>query len=149
MRLSRLFVWLCCGALFACNSSPQSVPPQQTASGANQTLTNIELEHLCQHWYRSAEEEQPPNNNQIYRAKHLKPVPPARFRMQYIFQKNGDCQWYYLSPDDNHHFKPGKWSVDPTDKTLLRIMMNDETAIYRVTELTNDVLRPTALTSTP
>jgi len=127
----------------------QSAPPAQTDSGANHTLTNIDLERLCQHWYRSVEEEQPPNINQIYRPKTLKDIPPARFRMQFIFQRNGDCQWYYLSPDDNHHFKPGRWSVDPTDKSLLRITMDDRTAIYRMTELTNDVMRLTALTSTP
>lgn len=77
----------------------------------------------------------------MYRPKDFKEFPASRFRMQYIFYKNGDCEWYYLAPDDGHHFKPGKWQVDPNDRSVLQIIKNDTTESYRIIELTKDVLR--------
>jgi hypothetical protein len=61
--------------------------------------------------------------------------------MQYIFYKNGDCEWYYLSPDDAHSFKPGKWKIDSNDKNILQIVKRDSMESYRVIELTKDILR--------
>ena len=97
-------------------------------------------EYLCQRWVHSFEEQQQADKDSIYRPKDFKEFPASRFRMQYIFYKNGDCEWYYLSPDDAHHFKPGKWRFDPR-KSILQIIEGDITASYRMTELTKDMLR--------
>ncbi|HXU38077.1 MAG TPA: hypothetical protein VN937_17075 [Blastocatellia bacterium] len=61
--------------------------------------------------------------------------------MQYIFHRNGDCEWYYLAPDDGHYFKSGKWRIDPTDESVIQIIKGDATESYRVTMLTKDLLR--------
>ncbi|HBU08300.1 MAG: hypothetical protein A2471_04955 [Omnitrophica WOR_2 bacterium RIFOXYC2_FULL_45_15] len=97
-------------------------------------------EYLCQRWVHSFEEQQQADKDSIYRPKDFKEFPGSRFRMQYIFYKNGDCEWYYLSPDDAHHFKSGKWRFDPR-KSTLQIIKSDITESYRVTELTKDMLR--------
>jgi len=61
--------------------------------------------------------------------------------MQYVFYKNGDCEWYYLSPDDAHRFKSGKWRIASTDKNVLQIVKRDSTESYRIIELTKNILR--------
>src|SRR5712691_9668751 len=132
-----LFVFL---MLFSFSFSPKSVTVNIMTSVSSKTLTGINTEYLCQHWVHSHEEEQK-NKNQIYRPKDFKEFPASRFRMQYIFYKNGDCEWYYLAPDDAHHFKPGKWKVDPNDKSILHIIKGETTESYRVTELKKDILR--------
>jgi hypothetical protein len=111
------------------------------SSGSNQTLTDINSEHLCQHWRHSQEEQQQPDKDEIYRPKDFKEFPLSRFRMAYIFHKNGDCDWYAGHPLDAHHFKPGKWRVDSNDKSILQIIKDGVTEQYRVTELTKDILR--------
>jgi hypothetical protein len=136
--LSVLFVFL---TLFSYNCSPKSGSVNTTASVSSQTLTSINTEYLCQHWVNSREEQQQTDKDQIYRPKDFKEFPASRFRMQYIFYKNGDCEWYYLAPDDGHHFKPGKWRIDPSDKSVLQIIKGDTTESYRVTELRKDILR--------
>ncbi len=111
------------------------------ASESNQALIVINIEFLCQHWVHSREEEQQTDKAEIYRLKDFKKFPPSRFRMQYIFYKSGDCEWYYLAPNDTHHFKRGKWRVDPKDKSILQIIKADITESYRVTEIRKDMLR--------
>src|SRR4051812_42561416 len=88
-------------------------------STSKQTLTGINTEYLCQHWVNSREEEQQTEKGEIYRPKDFKVFPPSRFRMQYVFYKNGDCDWYYLAPTDGHRFKRGTWRADPKDVNIL------------------------------
>lgn len=59
--------------------------------------------------------------------------------MQYIFEDEGRCQWYYLAPDDGHHFKPGEWQLE--EGNLLRIEQGEETVRYRIVELTEELLQ--------
>ena len=133
-----LFVFL---ALFSYSCSPKSGAVNTMPSGSNQTLTGINTEYLCQHWTHSREEQQQTDKDEIYRPKDFKQFPVSHFRMQYVFYKNGDCQWYYLAPDDAHHFKRGKWRVDPNNKSILHVIKGDTTESYRVIELTKDILR--------
>ena len=128
-------------ALFSYNCSLQSGSVNNLPSCSAQTLTRINTEYLCQHWVNSREEQQETDTDQIYRPKDFKEFPASRFRMQYIFYKSGDCEWYYLAPDDGHNFRPGKWRIDPNDKSVLQIIKGDTTESYRVTELTKDILR--------
>ena len=128
-------------ALFSYSCSPKSGSVNTMASGSTQTLTRINTEYLFQHWVHSREEELQTDTDQIYRPKDFKEFPASRFRMQYIFYKNGDCEWHYLAPDDGHHFKPGQWRVDPNDKSILQIIKDGATGSYRITELTKNMLR--------
>ena len=61
--------------------------------------------------------------------------------MAYIFQKDGTCEWYYLSPVDDHHFRPGKWEFVGNNGQTLQIDKGATKATYRVLELSSDVLR--------
>ena len=61
--------------------------------------------------------------------------------MAYKFARNGDCEWFELSPDDAHHFSACKWTLDARDKTLLRITANGATTSYRMAELSKTLLR--------
>ena len=121
--------------------SPKSRTVNTMASESNQTLTGINSEYLCQHWVISCEKRQQTDKDEIYRPKDFKEFPVSWFTMQYIFYKNGDCEWFCSDPGDNHHFKPGKWRVDPNDKNILQIITGETTVSYRVTELKKDILR--------
>ena len=61
--------------------------------------------------------------------------------MAYIFHADGACEWYYLSPDDDHRFKPGQWKLDRANGQVLVIQEEDVKETYRMVELTADVLR--------
>ncbi len=61
--------------------------------------------------------------------------------MAYKFAPGGDCEFYFLSPDDNHHFRACKWNVGASDRTILRIMENGKTASFRIVELSRTILR--------
>ncbi len=137
----RILVWvlftlaaLSCG----CTSKPADkiVKDNQQDGGLDTTM-------LCKHWYHSPEE-QVDDVNQIYRADNSK-LPPSRFRMQYIFHDDGTCDWYYLSPDDNHEFKPGSWRALSNDPLTLEITKGTSVENIKVAELTNDVLRLTQI----
>jgi len=47
----------------------------------------------------------------------------------------------FLDPADAHHFKPGKWEIDVTDGTLLKITADGKTDSFRILELSKDLLR--------
>jgi hypothetical protein len=122
---------------------------QAMVSESNQTLTDINSEYLYQHWLHSREEQQQTDTDELYRPKDFKKFPPSRFRMEYIFYRNGDCEWYYLAPNDAHHFKSGKWRTDPNDKSILQIIIGETTVSFRVTELRKDKLRLVRIRSNP
>ena len=103
--------------------------------------SDINLDFFCKEWLHSPEEQEKADADQIYRPKSFKEFPPSRFRMQYIFQKSGDCEWYYLSPDDNHRLKPCKWKIDSKDKNILNITKEELIESYKIIELTKDKLR--------
>ena len=105
----------------------------------NWSAINTEL--LCRHWVHSVEEQKGTEKTRIYRPSDFKQFPPSRFRMQYIFYKNGDCEWYYLSPDDAHRFKSAKWRIDSNARNVLQIVKRDSLESYRIIELTKDILR--------
>ena len=121
-------------------------------SKSNHKSIRIKPKYLCQHWVASCEETQEEKRTAgeaIYRPKDFKEFPISWFTIQYIFYENGDCDWYALDPGDNHHFAPGKWSVDPNDRSILQITVwvdifqpeNSRRELYRVTELRRDILR--------
>ena len=105
------------------------------------TTSPLDLDYFTQHWVRSYEEEPTATRVQIYRPEQFKAFPPSRFRMQYIFERDGTCQWFYLAPTDGHHFRDGRWRVASQEKDVIHIEQGEQTNVYRVLELTQDVLR--------
>ena len=101
---------------------------------------NVNIDFLCQHWMHAREEEQG-DGVQVYRPSTFKKFPPSRFRMQYIFAKDGTCKWLFLSPVDAHQLKDGKWKIAPADAHVLRIDQGERTESFKVIELTKDLLK--------
>lgn len=118
------------------HGSAKLVEPQ-----SNSLPTDTPADYLSRHWVNSSEEQKQDDKTQIYRPEGFKKFPPSRFRMQYVFHKNGDCEWYYLAPDDNHKFKSGKWRFDPKDENILEIIKDGTTESYKIIDLNKNVLR--------
>ena len=146
MKISYRFNLIILSALFSYSSPSNPAPADPGPDWPYPNSPGINTEYLCQHWVHSFEEQKQTEKSQIYRTSDFKQFPPSRFRMQYIFYKNGDCEWYYLSPDDGHHFKRGRWRVDAHDKRVLQIIKDDTTESYRIIELTQDRLRMAIIT---
>lgn len=96
---------------------------------------------LVGHWVHSYEEDAQGEEVQVFRPVTFKTFPPSRFRMQYVFRENGTCAWYYLAPDDGHHFREGTWRRDARDRDVLHVRQGDQTVSYRILSLSGDLLR--------
>ncbi len=131
--------------LFAigCRAQPQ---PADTIVQPNPNNLGVDSTMLLKHWYHSSEE-QVDDRNQIYRSDGGK-LPPSRFRMQYLFHADGTCDWYFLSPDDNHVFKQGRWKVTSGDSPTLVITKGEVVETYRINKLTSDVMHLAPISST-
>jgi hypothetical protein len=129
-------------ACFAPDRAAASRPPARVAHGGARTRHfEAGIEPLLQHWVRSNEEEPPGGTRQVFRPAGSRAFPPSRFRMAYTFARGGGCRSYFLSPDDNHRFKPGRWTLDPRDSTQLQITVEAETTSFRIVELSRTLLR--------
>ncbi len=100
----------------------------------------LNIDFLCQHWMHAREEQQN-DEVQIYRPSTFQKFPPSRFRMQYVFTKDGTCKWMFLSPVDAHQLKDGKWKSDPADANILRIEKGEKVESCKVIELTKELLK--------
>ena len=107
--------------------------------GSGRTLSSFQVDLLAQHWVHSREED-PSLDIHVYRPDGFKQFPPSRFRMRYIFKKNGECEWFYLAPNDQHHFRLGSWRVDHSTNSVLIIVKANITESFRVVELNEDRL---------
>ena len=141
MKIFFLFALFAFLILFSYSCSPKAGPVNTMPSGAASTAIGIDPQLLCQPWVHSREEQQPSDKDELYRPQGFKQFPPSHFRMQYVFHPNGECEWLYLSPNDAHHMKAGKWRIDPNNKPILQISKEGATESYRVSELTKDRLR--------
>ena len=117
-----------------------SLEARSAGSQGDAPATELHLDHLYQHWVHSREEDRS-DAGETYRPKSSKQFPPSRFRMQYIFHKDGTCEWLFLSPSDGHEFRPGRWKLEKRDGHILTIDKGGDIERYRVLELTHDVLR--------
>jgi hypothetical protein len=132
-----LSLWSCLTTqvLFA---SPDTA--QAAGTTTNGTRRQVDINDLFQHWVRSSEEEQPGVTVQIFRPATSMNFPPSRFRMAYKFAPNGSCEFYFLSPDDDHHFKPCAWTISD-DRMILKITANRKSTSFRIAQLTGKSLR--------
>lgn len=109
---------------------------------SDRSSDRIRTEYLYQHWVHAYEEDPADAGEaQVYRPNDHQAFPPSRFRMQYVFERGGSCDWYYLAPTDGHHFRPGTWRLDPNDEAVLHIEQGEQTVSYRIIELTETLLR--------
>jgi hypothetical protein len=136
-------------SLWACLSTQPLIAAPASAQAArtkpDKTPRAININDLFQHWVHSSEEEQPGGTVQIFRPAASMAFPPSRFRMAYKFARNGGCEFYFLSPDDAHHFKACTWKLGTNDRTILQIIANGISTSYRIAELSGKILRLTPL----
>jgi hypothetical protein len=114
---------------------------QRSLTEPERASVAIDIGALLQHWVHSSEEERSGDFVQVFRPAASMNFPPSRFKMAYKFAPGGDCEFYYLSPDDEHHFRVCKWNVGASDKTILRIIGNGKTASFKIVELSRTILR--------
>lgn len=110
-----------------------------STSGNGSRSTSIDVELLTQHWVHSREEEVQSSPIEIFRPADYTDFPPSRFRMQYVFEDDGTCQWFFLAPNDAHHFRDGSWRLE--ENGVLQIEQGEESVRYQILELTPDLLR--------
>jgi len=137
-----LSLWSC---LFTQSLIAAPAAAQAVDTKPNEAPLDIDINDLFQHWVHSSEEEQPGETVQIFRPAASMKFPPSRFRMAYKFARNGGCEFYFLSPDDAHHFNPCKWTISASDKTMLQISADGKTISYRIANLSGKILRLTPL----
>jgi hypothetical protein len=133
-----LSLWSCLSthALIAAPDTAQAAGTKSTGTGLD-----IDVNAMFQHWVHSSEEEKPGETVQIFRPAASMNFPPSRFRMAYKFAPNGGCEFYFLSPDDAHHFRPCHWTISASDKLILHIGANGKSTSYGIVELTGKILR--------
>lgn len=139
-------------AILSLWSCPFTQPLIATPAGAQAVGTkptgtplDIDINDLFRHWVHSSEEEQPGGMVRIFRPAASMKFPPSRFRMAYRFAPNGGCEFYFLSPDDAHHFKPCNWTISAGNKVILQISAEGKTTSYRIVQLSEKILRLTPL----
>jgi hypothetical protein len=120
-------------------------PAQATGAKPGKASPDIAIDDLYGHWVHSSEEEQPGATVRIYRPAGSRAFPPSRFRMAYKFTRNGACEYYFASPDDDHRFRPCKWEVGANNGTILQVAANGTTTTYRIAELSGNILRLTEI----
>jgi hypothetical protein len=132
-------------SLMSCLSPGPLIPSSAHAQGVvtkpNKASPVINMDDLLQHWVHSSEEDQSGEAVQTYRPAESVQFPPSRFRMAYKFASGGDCEFYFLSPDDNHHFRACHWNIWASDKTILRIVGDGKARSFEIVELSGKVLR--------
>ena len=108
---------------------------------AKEALADVDVALLMQHWVHAYEEEPEAGGYAIYRPADFKTFPPSWFRMRYAFHPDGRCDWFYLAPNDAHHFRKGTWRLDPDVRATLHLRKGSRTETFRIVELTSDLLR--------
>ena len=58
-----------------------------------------------QHWVHSGEEQNGQPTPNIFRPKGSMQFPPSAFRMEYVFNRNGQCQYKLKSPNGDHQMR--------------------------------------------
>jgi len=61
--------------------------------------------NFYQHWVHSYEEQNGAKTPNIFRPAGSRQFPSSRFRMEFGFDPNGQCNYKYLSPTDAHEMR--------------------------------------------
>jgi len=62
-------------------------------------------DNFYQHWVHSYEEQNGQKTPNIFRPIGSRTFPPSRFRMEFAFDKSGQCKYKFLSPVDAHEMR--------------------------------------------
>lgn len=73
------------------------------ASAGSKAKSNT---NFYQHWVHSYEEQGGAKTPLIFRPAGSRQFPASRFRMEFGFDPNGQCNYKYLSPSDRHEMRP-------------------------------------------
>lgn len=65
----------------------------------------VDNTNFYQHWVHSYEEQNGSKTPKIFRPAGSRQFPASRFRMEFGFDKSGQCNYKYLSPDDRHEMR--------------------------------------------
>jgi hypothetical protein len=76
-----------------------------SVDGIKSVKTNPSNSNFYKHWVHSYEEQNGDKVNHIFRPKGSKEFAPARFRMEFAFDQNGQCIYKFLSPTDRHELR--------------------------------------------
>ena len=71
-------------------------------SGGSKATDNT---NFYQRWVHSYEEQNGAKTPNIFRPAGSRQFPPSRFRMEFGFDPNGQCNYKYLSPTDRHEMR--------------------------------------------
>ena len=108
---------------------------------------------LCQSWTHSREEEKLGTNGlateQIFLPSNSRRFAPSRFRMRYVFNRNGILEYLYLHPTDRHHMKQGSWHLARDNKTVHWKNAEGGIGSFQILEITKDILRISSSKVTP
>jgi len=58
-----------------------------------------------QHWIHSYEDQNGQKIPNIFRPAGSRQFPPSKFRMEFAFDKSGECNYKFLSPVDRHEMR--------------------------------------------
>jgi hypothetical protein len=131
----------------ACMVAGLATSAQAQATTARGASPAVHIEALSRHWVQSAEEQRADSTLQVFRPAGSRAFPPSRFRMAYKFAPDGRCEFFFLSPDDAHHFRPCTWKLGAKDRRVLQIAADGRTTSFRIAELSGNVLRIVPLTA--
>lgn len=103
-------------------------------------------QYLYQSWIHSFEEQaQPTDSIRIYRPEGFKEFPPGKFRMKYVFEKDGSCQWLVLYPADAHYLTSGRWETSPDDDQVILLYNQQHELLksisFKIVDLKEDLLK--------
>jgi len=130
----RRWALLCMTAGLAALAQAQATTPRGEPLSAS-------VAALSRHWVQSSEDQRAGGAVQVFRPAGSMTFPPSRFRMAYKFAADGSCEFYFLSPDDAHHFRPCTWKLGARDRRVLQLTADGKTTSLRIAELSAKVLR--------
>ncbi len=93
--MKNLILILCSMMIVACGGVQDTKTATSNPSNSN----------FYQHWVHSYEEQNGDKVNHIFRPKGSKEFAPARFRMEFGFDRSGQCNYKFLSPIDRHEMR--------------------------------------------
>jgi len=73
--------------------------------GSDSSGSKINNKDFYQHWVHSYEEQGGSKTLNVFRPSGSRQFPASRFRMEFGFDPNGQCNYKYLSPTDSHEMR--------------------------------------------
>ena len=111
---------------------------------AAQAADAINVDMLARAWTHSYEEDKD-FDGRVFRPTESKKFPPSRFRIRYVFNKDGSGKFLYLHPADAHRMVACQWKVTEDDPRRITITAmvggKKHTESIKVLELTQKILR--------